>query len=144
MKVRASRNAHGRAGCQGKGVATRCLIVDDSARFVEAARAVLERGGIAVVGVASTVTDALQRADELRPDVMLLDIDLGGESGFEIVRRLTERARSTLPRHPRIILISTHAQEDFEELIEMTSVIGFLAKSALSASAVHELLYDAD
>jgi two-component system, NarL family, nitrate/nitrite response regulator NarL len=125
-------------------VATRCLIVDDSARFVEAARVVLERGGIAVVGVASTVTDALQRADELRPDVMLLDIDLGGESGFEIVRRLTERARTTLPGRPRIILISTHAQEDFEELIEMTSVTGFLAKSALSARAVHELLYDTD
>jgi CheY-like chemotaxis protein len=56
----------------------RCLIVDDSADFVEAARSVLERGGMTVVGVASTSADALRSYEELRPEVTLIDIDLGG------------------------------------------------------------------
>jgi two-component system nitrate/nitrite response regulator NarL len=59
----------------------RCLIVDDSPQFLRVARALLEREGIAVVGVASTSAEALRRVEELAPDVTLLDVDLGGESG---------------------------------------------------------------
>ena len=66
----------------------RCLIVDDSPSFLRAARGLLERQGIAVVGTASTSDEAVALAAELRPDVTLLDIDLGGESGFELVQRL--------------------------------------------------------
>jgi CheY-like chemotaxis protein len=69
----------------------RCLIIDDSPRFLEAARGLLERQGVTVVGVASTSAEALQRVQELRPDVTLLDIDLGGESGLELARRLHDR-----------------------------------------------------
>jgi CheY-like chemotaxis protein len=69
----------------------RCLIVDDSPRVQDAARGLLERQGITVVGVASSSAEALQRAQELRPDVLLLDIDLGGESGLELARRLHAR-----------------------------------------------------
>jgi CheY-like chemotaxis protein len=82
-----------------------CLIVDDSPRFVDAARGLLEREGIAVVGVASTGAEALQRAEELQPDVTLVDIDLGGQSGFEVVRRL-DREVGLAPS--RVILISIH------------------------------------
>ncbi len=66
----------------------RCLIVDDSRHFLDAAHGLLERQGIVVVGVASTGAEALRRVEELRPDVTLVDIDLGGESGFEVARRL--------------------------------------------------------
>ena len=66
----------------------RCLIVDDSADFVDAARGLLERQGITVVGVASTSAEALRCFEELRPDVTLVDIDLGGESGFELAEQL--------------------------------------------------------
>jgi CheY-like chemotaxis protein len=55
----------------------RCLIVDDSLQYIKAARGWLERQGIAVVGMASTVAQALQLAEDLRPDVVLVDIDLG-------------------------------------------------------------------
>jgi CheY-like chemotaxis protein len=65
----------------------RWLIVDDSPCFLEAARGLLERQGIMVVGVASNGAEALRLAEELRPDVTLLDIDLGGESGLELARR---------------------------------------------------------
>ena len=70
----------------------RCLIVDDSPRFLEASRGLLEREGIVVVAVATNGADAIRRAAELGPDVILVDIDLGGQSGFDVVRRLTREA----------------------------------------------------
>jgi DNA-binding NarL/FixJ family response regulator len=85
-----------------------------------------------VAGVARNVADALRRAQELRPDVALVDIDLRGESGFEVVRRLD-------PGLPAI-LISTHAERDYADLIEASPAIGFLSKSDLSAAAIHAIL----
>ena len=108
----------------------RCLIVDDSPRFLDAARGLLERESVTVVGVASTSAEALRSVQELRPDVTLLDIDLGGESGFELAGRLHRNAG--LPPS-RMILISTHAEVDYADLIAASPVAGFLSKSALSA-----------
>ena len=115
----------------------RCLIVDDSAHFVAAARGLLEREGVAVVGVASTGADALRCFEELRPDVTLVDLDLGGESGFDVAEQLH---RSAGPTAPPVILISTHAAQDFAELIEASPAAGFVAKSALSGSAIRDLV----
>jgi DNA-binding NarL/FixJ family response regulator len=115
----------------------RCLIVDDSPRFLDAARGLLERQGITVVGVASNSAEALQRAGELRPDVTLLDIDLGGESGLELARRLYGQAG---PDGAPVILISTHAEQDYAELIAASPAIGFLPKTALSGDAIRDLL----
>jgi DNA-binding NarL/FixJ family response regulator len=112
----------------------RCLIVDDNRRFLDAARGLLEREGLAVVGVASTTAEALHQVQELQPDVTLVDIDLGGESGFELVRRLADLAPL------RMILVSTHAEQDYAELIEASPAIGFVPKSALSAAAIRALL----
>jgi CheY-like chemotaxis protein len=115
----------------------RCLIVDDSRRFLDAARGLLERQGITVVGFASTSAEAVRLAEELQPDVMLLDVDLGGESGFELARRLRREANTS---RPRMILISTHSEEDFADLIAASPAVGFLAKSALSGGAIRALL----
>ena len=122
-------------------MALRCLIVDDSSRFLRAARVLLEGEGIAVVGVAATAAEALTRAGELRPDVVLIDIHLGEDSGFTLVRQLDERAQSVadLPV-PLLVLISTHAGEDFADLIAASPAVGFLAKADLSARAVHDLI----
>jgi DNA-binding NarL/FixJ family response regulator len=115
----------------------RCLIVDDNPHFLDAARALLEREGVEVVGVASTGTEAIQRIQELRPDVTLLDIHLGAESGFEVARQLRlEVNNATAP----VILISTDAEEDYADLIAASPVLGFLAKSDLSVGAVRDLL----
>ncbi|MEU1201345.1 response regulator transcription factor [Streptomyces sp. NPDC005813] len=111
----------------------RCLLVDDSAHFLEAACALLERGGMQVVGTASTGAEAVARAGELVPDVALVDIDLDGENGFEVAGRLAVTV-------PSVILISTHALEDFQELVVASAARGFLHKSALSARAVRELV----
>jgi len=115
----------------------RCLIVDDNPRFLAAARGLLEREGVTVVGVASTGDEAIRAIQELRPEVTLLDIGLGAESGFEVARRLHEHANhATSP----VILISTHAEQDYADLIATSPALGFLSKSALSASAVRDLL----
>ncbi|MCW2624710.1 response regulator transcription factor [Mycobacterium sp.] len=113
----------------------RCLIVDDSADFVDAARGLLECEGITVVGVASTSADALRSFEELRPDVTLVDINLGGESGFELAEQL-DRAAGPSP----VILISTHAAQDFADMIESSPAVGFLSKSALTCGAIHDLV----
>jgi two-component system, NarL family, nitrate/nitrite response regulator NarL len=115
----------------------RCLIVDDSRRFLDAARGLLERQGITVVGVASTGAEALRLAGELHPDVTLLDIDLGGESGFDVAGRLSRETNGT---PSTIILISTHDGRDFADLIAASPAVGFLSKSALSAVAIRDLL----
>lgn len=115
----------------------RCLIVDDSPRFLDAARGLLERQGLMVVGVASSSAEALQQATELRPDIALLDIDLGGESGFDLARRLSREAGLA---RTRVILISTHAEADYTDLIAASPVVGFLPKSALSVDAIRALI----
>jgi CheY-like chemotaxis protein len=127
---------------------SRCLIVDDSTRFLEVARRVLEGEDVTIVGVATSIVEALDLAGRLRPDVVLVDIDLAGESGFDLARRLRERpgvagtedAAGLLDGGPQVILISSHDPEDFAELIAGSPVVGFLAKAELSGRAIVELL----
>lgn len=118
-------------------VLQRCLIVDDNERFLAVAQASLERQGLAVVGTAKTITEALAQVEVLRPDVILVDIALGQESGFEVTLRIVER-------HPdlqaRIVLISTGREDDFTDLITASAAVGFLSKTRLSARAVRELV----
>jgi len=120
-------------GCDDGNV-LRCLIVDDSASFLEAAKNLLEREGLDVVGVASTGADAVRLVEALDPDVALVDIVLGSESGFDLSRRLADA-----DGHLAVILISTHGEADFADLIADTPAVGFLPKAELSAAAVLEL-----
>ncbi|HEX4558248.1 MAG TPA: response regulator transcription factor [Mycobacterium sp.] len=115
----------------------RCLIVDDSPHFVDAARNLLESRGFTVVGVASSGIEARRCFEELRPDVTLVDVDLGNESGFEVAEQL-QRAGGPAPLP--VILISTHDAEDFGDMIAASPAVGFLAKSTLSPDAIRDLL----
>ena len=117
-------------------MALRSLLVDDSSRFLAAARELLEREGIEVVGVASTIEDAVRLADALRPDVCLVDIDLGDESGFDLARRLAEPRRPA----PRVILISAYPERDFADMIADSPAVGFLPKPELSAARIRAML----
>ena len=117
-------------------VSLRCLIVDDNASFLEAATSLLERDGVTVVAVASASAEAIRKVQELHPDVVLVDIMLGNESGFDLAREL---ASSNADR-PAIILISARAEADFADLIAQAPAAGFVPKSELSASVIRRLL----
>ena len=110
----------------------RCLVVDDSRAFLAAAAEFLERDGVTVAGVASTAEEAISRAAALQPDVILVDIMLGPDSGFDLVRRLLDEPLG----RPTIILMSTHAEADFGELIVASGAACFLPKAELSAAAI--------
>ena len=115
----------------------RCLIIDDSPDFLDAARRLLQQEGISVDGVASTGDEAVRLARELRPDVTLIDIDLGVEDGIALAQRL---AASDGQPAGKLILISTHGEDEFADLIQGSPAIGFVAKSALSANAIRALV----
>jgi CheY-like chemotaxis protein len=113
------------------------LIVDDSAQFRDAATELLRRQGINVVGVASSIAEALQKAGELRPDLYLVDIDLGDESGFDLAQRL---AAAPGLEPSEVILTSAHGEVDFADLVAASPAVGFLPKAGLSGVAVHQAL----
>ena len=113
----------------------RCLLVDDNAAFLRAAAGLLERQGLTVAGLASNGADALGRVRELSPDVVLLDIALGDESGFDVARRMVAAESAGA----KVILISTHAEADFADLIDATPAVGFVPKGELSARVIERL-----
>ncbi len=117
-------------------VSLRCLIVDDNALFLEGAADLLRREGLDVIGVASNSAQAIQLASELRPDVTLVDIDLGDEDGLEVARQLSD----TSAVDSKVILISTHSEDDLAHLIAMSPALGFVPKTRLSAQAIRDLL----
>lgn len=119
-------------------MAIRCLIVDDNQRFAQTARELLQEDGIDVLGVASGSYEAVRLARELRPDLALVDIDLGGESGLDVACRL--RADEPEALVDAVILISTYAQDEFGELIAASPAVGFIAKGELSADSIEALL----
>jgi DNA-binding response OmpR family regulator len=100
----------------------RCLLVDDNRTFLEAARSLLDRQGVTVAGIASSTAEALRQASALRPDVAIVDIGLGGESGFDLARHLATAGIA-------VIMISTGAEAD-----------GFLPKTELSATGIRRIL----
>jgi two-component system, NarL family, nitrate/nitrite response regulator NarL len=112
----------------------RVLIVDDSPHFLDAARGVLEHDGITVVGVASSSAEALRLARELLPDGILVDIDLGDESGLDLARDFASVGAGS------VVLISAYPESELTDVIAACPVAGFLSKSDLSASAIRTLI----
>jgi DNA-binding NarL/FixJ family response regulator len=117
-------------------VPLRCLIVDDNALFLEGAADLLRREGLEVVGVASNGAEAIRLVTELQPDVTLVDIDLGDEDGFELTQRLNDISAAS----SKVILVSTHAEEDVAHLIAASPAVGFVSKTRLSAQAIRDAL----
>jgi DNA-binding NarL/FixJ family response regulator len=113
-----------------------CLIVDDSSEFLVAAEQLLGDDGITIVGVAATSDEAVGAALALHPDTVLVDIDLGAESGFDVARRLAE-----LPGGgPAVIFISAESGAELAELVDSSGALGFVSKTDLSGDAIRRLL----
>ena len=93
--------------------------------------------GLEIVDTATSRAEASRRAEALRPDVVLVDIGLGCESGFDVARRLVEHVPGL---EGSVVLISTHDEDDFADLIAASPAVGFIGKSLLSVRAIEELL----
>jgi DNA-binding NarL/FixJ family response regulator len=111
--------------------------VDDDRLFLEAAQVLLEREGLRVAGTATTSMQALRQTMELRPDVVLVDVMLGDESGFDLTRRLDGHNDAA---DLAVVLMSTYSEADFADLIAESPAAGFLPKSELSADAIRRIV----
>lgn len=114
---------------------TTFLIVDDHATFRQQARALLESEGLTVIGEADDGTAALRATEELRPDVVLLDIGLPDIDGFTVAERLAGGSQRT-----RIILISSREASTYGPRLAASPALGFVQKDDLSAAAIALLL----
>ena len=114
----------------------RVVIVDDQAPFRDAATAVVETmPGYAVVGSAASGEDGLALTQELRPDVLLLDVNLPGMSGVEVARVLAGESTSTA-----VVLVSTYDVTELAEDVADCGAAGYLRKSDFGADRLLEVL----
>ena len=109
------------------------LIVDDYAPFRDGARGLLESGEFDVVGEAEDGHEAVRLAQELRPDVVLLDVHMPDLDGFEVARRLAE-----LESPPVVVL--TSSRDDYAPLVSGSAAHAFVRKDALSAETLSAAL----
>ena len=114
---------------------TTVLIVDDHGSFRASARALLEAEGYHVVGEAADGACAMTEAVRLRPDLVLLDVQLPDMTGFEVAALIAASDGA-----PNVILTSSREASDYGELLEEAPARGFIAKDQLTGSAIAELL----
>ncbi len=110
------------------------LIVDDHPSFRATARLLLEADGWTVVGEARDGVSGVEEAARLRPDLVLLDVNLPDIDGFEVAGRITAAGDA-----PPIVLISSRDARDFGELVERCGAAGFVSKADLSGDALRRL-----
>jgi DNA-binding NarL/FixJ family response regulator len=114
---------------------TTVLIVDDHPSFRGMARALLESEGFDVVGEAADGAAAIEAAELLRPDVMLLDIHLPDSDGFQVAAALAKNGVA-----PAIVMTSSRDARDFGPLVEQSGARGFIPKAELSGDTIAALI----
>jgi DNA-binding NarL/FixJ family response regulator len=138
--VPARKSVAGRTGsaarvCDDSCVATTVVIVDDHPSFRATARAVLEAEGYEVVGEAADAASALALVEEIRPELVLLDVQLPDGTGFGVAQALTRNGTG-----PSVVLTSSRDASDFGPLVAASGAVGFIAKADLSGAALAALL----
>ena len=121
------------AGLNGSPV--RVLIVDDHEAFRSRARAVLESAGYCVVGEAEDAATAIAAAERLRPDVILLDVQLPDGDGFAVAEQISRQDTFT-----EIVIISSRQAADYGSRLTNTSIRGFIYKPDLSGDKLDEMI----
>jgi DNA-binding NarL/FixJ family response regulator len=128
-------NAQESVVCEHRRMGPSVLIVDDHAGFRAAACALLEADGFRVVGQASDGREAVAAAARLHPQLVLLDVQLPGRSGFKVAEQL-----AALPEPPVVVLISVRPAASFGGRVEGASAVGFISKSDLWDGRLSELV----
>jgi DNA-binding NarL/FixJ family response regulator len=113
----------------------RILIVDDHPGFRRCARELLVAEGFDVVGEAQDAASAVALAAETAPDVVLLDVQLPDEDGFEVAARLLAHDANV-----RIVLVSSRARSDYGPLVDRSGAVGFVSKDELSGELLERML----
>ena len=113
----------------------RILIVDDHPSFRASARVVLESEGFEVVREAVDGASAVTECCRLRPEVVLLDVQLPDTDGFDVCARIIAHAEP-----PTVIMTSSRDGSDFGSLVHTSGARGFVPKAELSGERVQELL----
>jgi len=119
-------------------MAVTVLIVDDHPSFRATARLLLEVEGYDVVGEAKDGHEAIAQTNVLRPDLVLLDVNLPDMDGFQVASRLTARNGGSIP--PAVILISSRDPSDFGTRVTASGARGFIPKADLSGDSLAALL----
>ena len=115
------------------------LVVDDDASVRGLVVRILRSWGHPVIGEAGSVAEALDRAEELRPDIALVDIGLPDGDGFTLTRRLRDK-----PWAMRVVLFSSDADPANVAAAHRAGAIAFLPKDELSSPALHQLIEGGD
>jgi len=129
VPVRARPDALVKAVCDSPCVGPTVLIVDDHAGFRSAAHALLQAGGFEVVGEAADGASAIDAVSRLRPEVVLLDVQLPDLDGFGVAERI--RAYG-----PAIVLISSRTAGSFRRRLAANPGLSFIPKSELSGETL--------
>ena len=111
------------------------LIVDDHPSFRAAARTMLELDGFVVVGEANDGESGLLAYDELRPEVVLLDVQMPDLDGFAVAARLAGRQPP-----PAVVLTSSRDADDLEQLVRSSGAAAFVPKDALTGAAIRSAI----
>jgi DNA-binding NarL/FixJ family response regulator len=111
------------------------LIVDDHAEFRALARALLEAGGFEVLAEAADGESALAAVANLRPELVLLDIQLPDVDGFEVAATLAARIDP-----PAVVLTSSRSVSSYRRRLAKSPVSGFISKGELSGEALAALV----
>lgn len=111
------------------------LIVDDQEPFRSASRMVVELAdGFEVVGEAATGEQAVQLAEELKPDLVLMDINLPGIDGLEATRQIVSRLPTA-----KVIIMSTYEAAEYENRALEAGAVAFISKSDFDPDALTNL-----
>jgi DNA-binding NarL/FixJ family response regulator len=116
-------------------VAPTLLIVDDHPSFRSFARMLLSAEGFDVTGEAADGESALDAAERLRPEIVLLDVQLPGMDGFEVAARLAANGNG-----PVVVLTSSREASDYGSRLTGSPARGFIPKEELSGSALAALV----
>jgi DNA-binding NarL/FixJ family response regulator len=111
------------------------LIVDDHDGFRESASALLEAEGFSVVGAVADGDAALAAVERLRPEVVVLDVQLPDLDGFEVAERL-----SATPQSPSVVLVSSREAAAYGPRLRSVPVRGFITKAELTGAALRKLV----
>jgi len=105
---------------------TRVLLADDHPVLRAGLRALLETDpSVEVVGEASTGAEAIERALQLRPDIVLMDLSMPGTNGLEATRRIT-----ALGIGVHVLVLTVHAEEEYLVPVVEAGAAGYLTKTS--------------